>query len=52
MIPDKNHSQSNALCSLIKLIGLLLRRFITLGVRLLGGPSLAPVARTGKAWIA
>ena len=47
----KNHSQSNALCSLIKVTGLLVRRFAMLGGRLLQGPSLAPVACAGKVWL-
>jgi hypothetical protein len=47
----KNHSQSNALCSLNKQTALQMRSPTTLIVRLLQGPSLAPVACAGKTWL-
>ena len=49
--PTKTACQSNALCSLIKQTGLLMFSPATLGVRLLRGPSLAPVACAGKTWL-
>ena len=45
---SKTACQSNALCSLIKVTALLMRSPSKLSVRLLGGPSLAPVAHSGK----
>jgi hypothetical protein len=48
---SKTACQSNALCYFLKWSDLLMRSPTAHGGRLLRGPSLAPVARAGKAWL-